>query len=126
MSIVYTNSLVLTYNLLTYATPFELTIFKCGDSKCTKCDFDKENLEKGSQKCKSCITGWEIKDKDWQCIPICGDGKVLGNEKCDDGNLGGCLPDCSASDSLSTCEGGDENSPTICLKALLSSSLSAS
>ena len=29
------------------------------------------------------------------CSPICGDGIVVGIEKCDDGNKGGCLSDCS-------------------------------
>lgn len=29
------------------------------------------------------------------CVTVCGDGFVAGTEVCDDGNLGGCLPDCS-------------------------------
>ena len=46
---------------------------------------------------------------------------MFGREKCDDGALGGCSTDCLSSDPLYTCEGGDEKSPTVCKKALLSS-----
>ena len=86
-----------------------------------KCDFDSNNLKTGSQKCTECSVGWLLKSSDWKCQPKCGDGKVLGVEVCDDGGLGGCLQDCSGSDPLSTCSGGDATTPTVCKKALLSS-----
>lgn len=64
--------------------------------------------------------------KDWKCVPKCGDGKVKGGEKCDDGGKGGCLLDCSGSDPLYTCTGGDNNTATVCKIALISSQITAS
>ena len=49
------------------------------------------------------------------CLPTCGDGKMVGNEGCDDGNLGGCLSDCSGANVNFTCSGGSSSSQTICV-----------
>lgn len=49
------------------------------------------------------------------CSPICGDGRVISPEICDDGpethsppfEIGGCLPDCSLNDPKWECLGGN-------------------
>jgi len=48
------------------------------------------------------------------CLPICGDLKVIGNEVCDDGGSGGCLADCSAANSNFTCTAGSSTTPSVC------------
>jgi len=40
-----------------------------------------------------CLTGFELTGI--LCTPICGDGLIVGTEKCDAGALPGCLRDCS-------------------------------
>ena len=47
-------------------------------------------------------------------MTACGNGKVTGTEKCDDGGLGGCLKDCSGASDGYSCTGGDANSPSVC------------
>lgn len=42
--------------------------------------------------CNNCLieTGWTCTHTNFRnsvCSPICGDGRKLGNEQCDDGNL---------------------------------------
>lgn len=49
------------------------------------------------------------------CTPICGDGRVISPETCDDGSdshtppysITGCLTDCSDTDPKWVCSGGD-------------------
>jgi len=45
---------------------------------------------------------------------ICGNGRIDGDEKCDDGGLGGCLKDCSGEARGYNCTGGTQTSPTNC------------
>ena len=52
---------------------------------------------------------------DW-CFPICGDGRRLGFELCDDGNLyngDGCDCDCFE-ERYYTCVGGDQYNFDVC------------
>jgi len=44
------------------------------------------------------------------CEEICGDGRVVGKEKCDDEILEGCTEDCLEVADGWKCEGGDEES----------------
>ena len=48
------------------------------------------------------------------CQTTCGDGLVAGSEVCDDGNLGGCLPDCSGVQTNYTCTSGSPSTPSVC------------
>jgi len=68
--------------------------------------------------CTASIEGWKCTGGDSQnpstCLPICGDKKVLGNEKCDAGTLPGCMEDCSSNLSNYICVGGNATSPSIC------------
>ena len=48
------------------------------------------------------------------CITHCGDGLVAGTEVCDDGGLGGCLPDCSGITTNFSCTPGSPTSASIC------------
>ena len=47
---------------------------------------------------------------------VCGDGKVIGLESCDDWSDDdlGCNSDCSGPHPAFTCTGGDVNSPSVC------------
>lgn len=53
------------------------------------------------------------------CKPICGDGMVVGDEKCDAGELIGCSYDCMKAIDGYLCSGGSEITPTICEKGLI-------
>ena len=48
------------------------------------------------------------------CTTLCGDGLVVGNEICDDGGLGGCLPDCSGATQNYTCSAGSPTTASVC------------
>ncbi|CAD8135854.1 unnamed protein product [Paramecium pentaurelia] len=37
--------------------------------------------------CLHCQEGWQYIEQDQECLPICGDFKLVQNEECDDGNL---------------------------------------
>jgi hypothetical protein len=41
---------------------------------------------------------------------------VIGDEKCDDKKKGGCKEDCSGNKEGYTCTGGNETSPSLCIK----------
>jgi len=60
----------------------------------------------------SCLTGFQTSGA--LCLPICGDGRLVGNEICDDGGLGGCDIACSLSSPNYECSGGSPISPSIC------------
>jgi len=68
--------------------------------------------------CTASIDGWECSGGDSKgpsiCTPKCGDGKVLGNEKCDAGTLPGCSTDCLSALLTYDCKGGNSTSPSIC------------
>ncbi|CAD8159995.1 unnamed protein product [Paramecium octaurelia] len=65
---------------------------------CYECNYQCEQLCTSCLKgiCYECnVPGWQISE--FQCIPVCGDGVVYGNEQCDDGNLiqaDGCSNKC--------------------------------
>jgi hypothetical protein len=48
------------------------------------------------------------------CVEICGDGFVIGTEKCDDKEKGGCKADCLGENPGFKCEGGNSTAPSIC------------
>ncbi|MBK8156771.1 MAG: DUF4215 domain-containing protein [Streptococcus sp.] len=51
------------------------------------------------------------------CTPICGDGKNVQGEICDDGDtsaLSNCKSDCSGSVTGYTCTGGSITTPRTC------------
>jgi cysteine-rich repeat protein len=48
------------------------------------------------------------------CIGHCPDGKVVGNEVCDDGTGTGCLPDCSGAKLGFTCTVGNLTAASVC------------
>ena len=53
------------------------------------------------------------------CTPICGDGKVVGNENCDDGvppiGITGCNAGCTTGAKFGyTCVGGSSSTATTC------------
>ncbi|CAD8055706.1 unnamed protein product [Paramecium primaurelia] len=55
---------------------------------CYECNYQCVQFCTNCQKgiCYECnVPGWQILE--FQCIPICGDGVINGNEQCDDGNL---------------------------------------
>jgi len=58
----------------------------------------------------SCKTGFSGAS----CNPVCGDGKLVGNEVCDDTNSGGCTANCLAVNSNYTCSGGSPTTATVC------------
>ncbi|CAD8157585.1 unnamed protein product [Paramecium pentaurelia] len=74
-------------NLLPYDGCYECN-YQCVQH-CTDCRKDI---------CYECnTTGWTYENKTQQCIPICGDGEINGQEQCDDGNkieLDGCSNSC--------------------------------
>ncbi len=68
--------------------------------------------------CSGPVDGWVCSGGDIQspsiCSPKCGDGKVIGNEKCDAGSKLGCTEDCLSNLSTYECIGGNSTSATIC------------
>ena len=48
------------------------------------------------------------------CTPICGDGKNMIGEVCDDGDNGGCASDCKSVSKGYTCSALTERGPSIC------------
>jgi len=48
------------------------------------------------------------------CTGICGDGLKMSDEFCDDGNHGGCLPNCSGPTPGYNCLGGNPILPDSC------------
>lgn len=59
-----------------------------------------------------CQTGFLLNGS--LCLPVCGDGKKVGSEACDDNKSGGCKDDCSAPVTNYTCSGGSSTAPSIC------------
>ena len=45
---------------------------------------------------------------------MCGDGKVMPGEVCDDGGLGGCTSNCQAITPGYSCLPGSPTSPSVC------------
>ena len=78
------------------------------------CSFDSTNIAIGSKICTVCTTGLTWSPTLLACTD-CGNGKLEKNETCDDGGLGGCLPDCSGADLNYTCSGGSLSSPSNCV-----------
>jgi len=60
--------------------------------------------------------GWscELQGDIDDCSEICGDGRVVGDEKCDDETLRGCSEDCITPRNGWICLGGDEDTKTTC------------
>ena len=62
------------------------------------CDDGNNNSGDGcSADCKTVESGWQCRVPGRACVPLCGDGKITGNEKCDDGNTDsgdGCSATC--------------------------------
>lgn len=48
------------------------------------------------------------------CHTVCGDGRVAGNEGCDDANNGGCLSNCLDHKAGYSCTGGTPTSRSVC------------
>ena len=61
----------------------------------------------------TCLPGFILTNH--LCLPICGDGKVVGNEMCDDGLAGGCMNDCSGPNLNYTCSGGSPTTASLCI-----------
>jgi proprotein convertase subtilisin/kexin type 5 len=56
----------------------------CSDVNCVTCAF---TIPKGIY-CSACVSGYTVNPSNLlQCIPLCGDGILIGSEVCDDGNL---------------------------------------
>jgi hypothetical protein len=49
-----------------------------------------------------------------ECVSFCGNGFMMGDEKCDDGGKGGCTSDCKDVSPGWTCVKGDINKPSVC------------
>jgi hypothetical protein len=113
MSMSFTNSIQATYQANVYLTPFKITLFKCYDMLCEKCKFDTVNELIGSKLCSQCKKGYKVEIDG--CIENCGDGFIIGKEKCDDNKKGGCKEDCSGIKEGYTCTGGNETSPSLCI-----------
>ena len=60
----------------------------------------------------SCESGFELKSD--LCLPICGDGFVIGDEKCDDKKQGGCTLNCTGPSLGYECKGGNATTATVC------------
>lgn len=80
------------------------------------------NIVNGDGCGSSCTleTGWTctVAPIPNSCTPICGDGKRVGSEICDDGSILdtlNCLPDCTGPEPGFFCSGGNVNSPTTCI-----------
>ena len=58
------------------------------------------------------------------CLPVCGDGKLVGDEVCDAGDLDlfSCTTDCVSFRDGFLCSGGDEDNASICEYDLAASS----
>ena len=50
---------------------------------------------------------------DYSCAPVCGDGKKVAEEACDNGNAVGCSANCQV-DKGYTCSTVDSNGKLIC------------
>ena len=73
-----------------------------------------ENLQPGDGCTNNCVVeyGWECAGEPSTCWAICGDGQVIDDEVCDDGNLDdgdGCSAECTV-ESGYECEGV----PSVC------------
>ncbi|CAD8179767.1 unnamed protein product [Paramecium pentaurelia] len=87
---ILTNSLILNIqiqgNYQVYLSIIDFIIYQLQQN------VDELNLSPGCSNfidglCYNCIEGWNYLDQIKQCLPICGDKIIQGNEECDDGNL---------------------------------------
>jgi len=72
-------------NGTSFSTPYTIIIYKCFDPNCLICSYDSIHLSTGSLQCTTCNGGYTLYNPTLVCME-CGDGKVQGNEICDDGN----------------------------------------
>jgi hypothetical protein len=110
----HNNSITLTYFNVPYSSPFSVIIYRCADPYCEKCTYSHASRMNGNHVCTLCFPKWTLLPSSPLCQPLCGDGKVVGNETCDDGGKGGCKRDCSGGNQNFICSGGDSDHPSIC------------
>ena len=105
----------------------------CGDDilispeeECEDHDGGPTSLDGCSSVCKvetgfTCTTNFDFPTAPTDltvCTPICGDGKVMAGEVCDDGtetDLAGCNADCTGNEAGWICTGGSTTSRSECI-----------
>eukprot|EP00347_Sterkiella_histriomuscorum_P016586 403352623 len=112
------------------------------NAECQACTFPCESCSGTPTNCVSCEKSYEYRNNTCQycddfdaglsfpyepfsggklggvCYEICGDGKLLGKDQCDDGNQvngDGCSSECKIEKGYS-CKEGNENTPSLCFE----------
>jgi MYXO-CTERM domain-containing protein len=88
-----------------------------GQADCQLCAEGSFNLSTGQAACLDCDAGWDSAEGASLCTEICGDGMVVGDEACDDGNElseDGCLADCSDSEPGWVCPSQGGSCESVC------------
>lgn len=94
-----------------------------GQEACQLCPAGSFAQNEGSNQCTPCQDGYTSEPGSPSCSPACGDGKILGDEDCDDGNAqsgDGCNADCSAIEDGWRCPGAGLDCIRVCIIAQVS------
>ena len=91
-------------------------------SKGESCDDNNSNPGDGCSSTCTIETGYSCSGNPSVCTPICGDGRIISPETCDDGpashvapyGVTGCLSTCVGVDTRWSCSGGDFSTPSSC------------
>ena len=94
---------------------------RCGDGILEpgeQCDDDNTKSGDGCSSTCQVEAGWQCRVPGKPCVPLCGDGKIVGDEQCDTGNNAANKPDdgCSSTCQIEpgySCTG----TPSVCTKA---------